>query len=507
MTRTPVGRWGRDLDVSRRRLLVAAGVAALSGGALALGACTGPAIITPVRATVSAWRARRRAPYLIAHRGVGDLVPEHTREGYEQALAWQAEAVEVSVVRSADGVLFCQHDLDMDRTTTLTGAAAALGSAQIETARVVVPRLGPRWNGDRAPAIPRLDAVLDGLGGRTVLCIEAKDQQTFEPMVELLTARNLLDTVVLKIHGPSSRVERAHELGLPVFGYLGNDDETTATNITQLAARLDRATDCLVIPARINGRLVDDRLLAHAVATGVPIWVFPVHRRHEVAFFAERGVEGIVTADLPYLQADLPTASHDAWAAGAVAAGELTPDPYDATFALRWPGEAQLTLDFAQRPSFALFGQFAPIPGGARGYTISFEAKFDQLPTDPTAHLSIAFGHDDDRPYVHHGGVTNGYHALLRATGEMAMYRHDDGQTSGTQLARPLVTTPLAAGEWVRLAVEVGDERLSWARGGRGSEASTLTATDAAHRGGYFHLGRSGVDGPLTLRNLVLTPR
>lgn len=172
MAPPPVSRWGRDRDIGRRRFLH--GVAALSSGALVLGACTGPVISTAGRATVSGWRAQRRAPYLIAHRGAGDLIPEHTIEGSEQAVGWQAEAVEVSVVRSADGVLFCQHDLDMDRTTTLTGAAAALGSAQIETARIVVPRLGPRWNGDRASAIPRLDAVLDGLGGRTVLCIEAK---------------------------------------------------------------------------------------------------------------------------------------------------------------------------------------------------------------------------------------------------------------------------------------------------------------------------------------------
>lgn len=482
-------------------MLQAGGATVLLANTLVTAGCTNPPPPTTYRSTVAEWRATRRAPYLIAHRGAGDLIPEHTLAGYEQAVSWGADAVEISVVRSSDGVLFCQHDLTMNRTTALKGPANKYASSEIAATPLTIPRLGLRWNGADAPRVPRLVDVLERIGGRAVLCIEAKDQQAFDPMVAMLTEHDLLDSVVLKIHGPSKRVERAHELGLPVFGYLGNATEASAANIASLAGRLDRDTDILVIPARVDDGLTPERILSDAVATRVPTWVFPVHRRYEVDYFAQHGVEGIVAADLPYLSKSLETVAHDQWAAGAIAAGELTKDPYDDVYGLEWPGDGEITIDFAKRPSFAMFGQFCPIPFGARRYTISVEAKFDKLPTDRTSHLSIAFGHDDDRQYVHQGAATNGYHALLRATGEMAIYSHVRGKARGTQLSHQFRGPALKAGGWVQLSVEVADQRIYWSREGAGA----VETVDLSWRGGYFHIGRSGIDGPLTLRNLQVT--
>ena len=487
---------------NRRRLLQAGGATVLLAGTLATAGCSDPApATTTYRSTVAEWRATRRAPYLIAHRGAGDLIPEHTLQGYEQALAWGADAVEISVIRSSDGVLFCQHDLTMNRTTALKGDATKYTAAEIAATPLTIPRLGPRWSGVDAPVVPRLDEVLARIGGRAVLCIEAKDQEAFDPMVALLTEHDLLDTVMLKIHGPSKRVERAHELGFPVFGYLGNTAEASATNIASLAGRLDRDNDVLVIPARGDDGLTSARTLSDAVATRMPIWVFPVHRRYEVDYFAEQGVEGIVAADLPYLSKSLETVAADEWAEGAIAPGELTKDPYNDLFGLQWPGDGEITIDFAKRPSFAMFAQFCPIPFGARSYTISFEAKFDKLPTDRTSHVSIAFGHEDDRNYIHQGAASNGYHALLRATGEMAIYSHVRGKSRGTLLSHQFRGPALKAGEWVELSVEVADERIYWSREGSGA----VETRNLSWRGGYFHIGRSGLDGPLTLRNLRVT--
>ena len=70
-----------------------------------------------------ALRRRRKAPYFIAHRGTGDVVPEHTLPSYQTALDWGAQAIEISVVGTADDEVYCLHDLTLDRTTTETGLA------------------------------------------------------------------------------------------------------------------------------------------------------------------------------------------------------------------------------------------------------------------------------------------------------------------------------------------------------------------------------------------------
>lgn len=161
--------------VSRRDVIVA-GAAALAGGVLggvgvhfaSSGAFNALIPGGERRLTVADWVARRRAPYFIGHRGAGGVLPEHTLPSYRKALEWGADCLEISVVLSADGVLFCHHDLTLDRTTTLQGETRARNAAQLDAGRVHIPRLGPRWAGQNMPPIPRLTDVLREVGGKAV---------------------------------------------------------------------------------------------------------------------------------------------------------------------------------------------------------------------------------------------------------------------------------------------------------------------------------------------------
>jgi hypothetical protein len=303
---------------------------------------------------------------------------------------------------------------------------------------------------------------------------------------------------MLKIYGRSRRVEQAKKAGFAVFNYLGNNEDTTSANIAKLATRLDRATDVLVIPAAFDDILTPAALVREAVATQLPVWVFPVHRRSDVAYFGNLGVEGFITPDLPYLLRTTNAVQSDNWANGAISPGELTKDPYNDTFALKWPGNGVVTLDFKDRASFMLPGQFCPIPFGAQNYSITFEARFDDLPTDRTTHLSIAFGHEDDRYYVHQAGAIDGYHAIMRADGQLGIYEHRVGRAIGKLLGRNFADKPMRTGAWYQFTLEVNPDRINWSRAGGGA----IETVDSRWRGGYFHIGRSGTDGPLSLRKL-----
>ena len=59
----------------------------------------------------------RRQEFFIAHRGAGDVNPEHTAYAYAESVRRGAEAVEISVRTTSDGRLVCMHDETLQRTT------------------------------------------------------------------------------------------------------------------------------------------------------------------------------------------------------------------------------------------------------------------------------------------------------------------------------------------------------------------------------------------------------
>ena len=54
---------------------------------------------------------------VVAHRGASGEFPEQTLVAYEQAISQGAEALEVDIRLTADGVLVCHHDPTTDRTS------------------------------------------------------------------------------------------------------------------------------------------------------------------------------------------------------------------------------------------------------------------------------------------------------------------------------------------------------------------------------------------------------
>ena len=133
----------------------------------------------------------------------------------------------------------------------------------------------------------------------------------------------------------------------------------------------------------------------------------------------------MISPDLGYLTAVQPPLTSDTWTDGGISAGELTLDPYLDQYGLHWEEKGVIGLDVPDRPAFLTLGQFCPIT--AKSYRLIFDATFDPLPSDTWQHLSIAFGHADDRYYEHRSANSDGYHALVRADGRMAIYAHVHG--------------------------------------------------------------------------------
>lgn len=480
--------------VSRRALLAGAGVVAAGavGGSIWYERGRGTSALTVAR-----WQARRGARYFIAHRGAGDVVPEHTVASYEAALGWGAQAIEVSTSSTADGVLICMHDLTYDRTTTGKGLIHAQPSSVLTGIGVTQPQLGPKWSSAPLTPIPLLDDILTRIGGRTVLCIEAKRDEDYDAVVAMIAKHGLRSSVVIKLFHRSTKISAAKAAGYPVFVYFGGADVSEQT-IGAAARNLDHTRDCLVLPTTTTAGELPDAVVTAAVRTGVPTWVYPVHRRSEADRYYALGASGIVTSSVGYSSAVIAPTRSDNWSTGAVAAGQISRDPVGLGHAPLWRPGGVLTL--ARRnigQHFLLLGQFSPVI--LPSYTIQFDARWDQLSKDPNANLTLAFGQPDDRYYQHRLGTSNGFHAIARIDGSLQLFRHQIGQPAGIQLGQSVPTPAPVPGQWMQFSLRVDPAGLTWRRSG--GPLAGITVDDATPHGGYLHIGRSSDDGALSFRN------
>lgn len=490
--------------VRRRMFLIGSGFASWVGvggaGGWWLWQRTRPRAAGAAAATPRAqWRATAGPPYFIAHRGAGIVVPENTLESYRAALDAGASCLEISVGMTSDGTLICLHDLTYDRTTTLKGVIADQPASVLAGGRVVIPRLGRRWQGAEAPRIPLLSDVLQALGSRAVLCLEVRNDAAFDQALALVRRNGLVDSVFVTLHWSSTlRIAQAKAAGLPVVVSVKSSDDLAARELEPVLTGLDPTRDVLAVPATLDGKPIATATIRRLVAGPVPVWVYPVWRRSDVERLKALGVQGFVTPDIGYLTGKTPVQRVDSWATGKLSSGELTKDPYSERYGMRWTRGDALTLDIAGSPAFVLLGQLCPIADRQQSYRVGLDVCFDSLPTDRASYVGVAFGHENDSYYEPGSAKVPGYHAVLTARGDLRIHAHGVGAAEGPPLGRPVKTPPLTAGAWTRVSLEVTPDTITWSREG----FAPVRVFDGRWRGGYLHVGRSGADGPLSLRAL-----
>ncbi len=129
------------------------------------------------------WRAPRRKPLIIAHRGSSAVCPENTLAAFHRAIEDGADAIEFDVRLTKDGEVVVIHDSHLRRTTNGTGKVEEHSLADLK-------RLSAGGWFSRpfeAERIPTLHEVLRFINGRVGLNIEIKSnrkERAHSPIVE-----------------------------------------------------------------------------------------------------------------------------------------------------------------------------------------------------------------------------------------------------------------------------------------------------------------------------------
>ncbi len=212
-------------------------------------------------------------PLVIAHRGASGSEVENSLAAFRAAGPKGADAVELDVHASADGVLFVHHD----ETIGATKHIPHLPARQIQSFRLS--------NGE---AIPTLPQALTAVGSALQVFVEVKslapayDERLFEA----------LD------HGPNPRGYAVHSFDHRIVRRLGTERPSLRRGVlcsaylVQPLAPLEDAGATILWQERT---MVDAPLVEALHGAGASVYVWTVDSPDEMRRLAELGVDGLCT--------------------------------------------------------------------------------------------------------------------------------------------------------------------------------------------------------------------
>ncbi|WP_336645740.1 glycerophosphodiester phosphodiesterase [Microbacterium sp. USHLN186] len=407
--------------------------------------------------------------FFVAHRGSGDNWPEHTLTAYRSALKAGADAVEVSVCATADGVLVCHHDLSASRTLGVQRNISEMTWNEINQLRVDARA----WLGPEAPLEPvsRLEDVFAALGDEVLMFIEDKQGSNTRAILDLMDAQpRSTERLVWKQWAPAKQVNMVKDRGYAAWGYFDSDQ---MGRLDEFAARFD----AIGVPTRIS----DDEL-SRAVATGTPVICWEVHFNAEVDRLNRMGVAGKMCSNIPYLTGGKRRSSDD-FQSGRRAAGDL-PSGFEQ---LGWYAQPALVSDRgalrvqrAGRCSYLMGSLARPDLS-----LVSLEVTLtwpDKAPDVGAA--GVVFGLLADGPGGEaERGNSDGYELHLTADGALRLIARESGQV-GQVLAEQGGAAP-RAGEQIRVRI---DADASQVRIHRAGALTSMDVNDGRWRGPWVRL-------------------
>lgn len=230
---------------------------------------------------------RSTPPQIIGHRGAPREHVENTLPAFQRALELGAEALELDVHSTADGVPVVHHDPVLDdggpRIATLT-----LEALQNEVQRAETQ-------------VPTLAAVLDLVGDRADLYVELKGRAIEREVISVVRAspgagaRCALHAFDHRATAAARALDRSLPGGVLLVSYLVD---------TRSALRAADARDLWMWWEMIDLELVE---VVHGVGGRVIAWT--VNSAEATTTLARLGVDGICTDDIPLVRAALKAIS------------------------------------------------------------------------------------------------------------------------------------------------------------------------------------------------------
>lgn len=164
-------------------------------------------------------------PAVIAHRGASAYAPENTVASFKLAAEMGADAVELDVKLTRDGVPIIMHDETVNRTTNAKGKVRELSLADFRQMDAGTWK-DPKYAGE---PVPTLEEVFDAVASRVWINVEltnyyARGDALVPTVVALIQKMNLQKRVLLSSFDPFNlRQARRLDPSLPLAQLTSHD--------------------------------------------------------------------------------------------------------------------------------------------------------------------------------------------------------------------------------------------------------------------------------------------
>lgn len=220
-------------------------------------------------------------PEIVAHRGASRERPENTLAAFRRAVELGADAVELDVHRTVDGVIVVHHDPEIPGAGPIT----ALSAAQVASQRV------------RGEPIPTLAEVIAAVGGTLRLYVELKGGDTVPGVLAALRE-------AAQDHDRSA----VHCFDHRLVAQAAALDGTVPRGVLEVSYPVDPTSAARAVQARDLWRqrdFIDEALVRTAHAEGRRVVGWTVNDADLMRRFAAWGVDAICTDDVALARATL----------------------------------------------------------------------------------------------------------------------------------------------------------------------------------------------------------
>lgn len=402
-------------------------------------------------------------PIVVAHRCGQWGAGEQTIESGEIALASGALGLELDARVTGDGAVIAMHDATIDRTTTGTGNVSSASLTQLAQVVRVDPNTPLSATAYGTFVVPTVEQFIDRFAGRVILMVE---DQGLTP-----TQRTSASERWASLGGKHAVVIQSFQQSTcEAWAALGWQ--------TMLLSTSDVADPTALYAAGVRwvgyeftgtGTAGEVARITAAKAAGLKVATWVGQRRREVAAALAAGVDAPMT-DRPSLALATPTNRSVSFLPGVWPGDGTLPGTYSGgtDVAVSTSG---LLLSGGAGERNAMIGECGPIT--ATTFTVTVVFRFASA---PAGWFSIAVAGPDDRE--HKGTGAGGYHALLRATGVIDLYRSDGN--SATKISTHAGAGALSSGVDYTLTLTVSPSQVTATVGANSASFADTTYRHAA---------------------------
>jgi glycerophosphoryl diester phosphodiesterase len=212
-------------------------------------------------------------PEKISHRGAHQMLPENSIPAFLRAIELGADAIELDVHATSDGVVVVHHDPVVN----------APGAARTRIADLSAPEL-TRFPLVHGVVIPTLQAVLDAVGDRARVYVEIKAAD-IEPLVVRCVRESAASC---SVHSFDHRIVKTVKRIFPAI----------RTGVLEVARHMDPVASLLAAGAQDLWQevsFIDEELVARAHSVNARVIAWTSNDPDEWETLAAIGVDGICT--------------------------------------------------------------------------------------------------------------------------------------------------------------------------------------------------------------------